>query len=283
MIITKKNVVAKHQNCTGRRFTSFSLMLAGLIILIQLSSCTPASKLVYFNNLNASVAKEIQEARDSFTNVIQKNDQLWITVGGTNAEDLVAINSASGVIQGTNLGSGGAGNLSPALGYLVESDGTIKLPYLGKVRVEGLTRLELEDHLTEKFKDYTKNPIVNVRFMNYKVTVLGAVAKPGSFTFPNERMTVLDALGLAGDLTNTSKRDEVLVIREANGVRSFGKINLLSADVFKSPYYFLNTNDVIYVTPLRAIAVNREKTPQYVGMVAGILSLLTSIFYIIKK
>lgn len=282
MITIIKKGIMQNQKLTSKTLRSFLIIALGLIALIQFSSCTPASKLVYFNNLNATVAKELKEARDSFTNIIQKNDQLWITVGGTNAEDLMAINSASGVIQGTNLGSGGAGNLSPALGYLVEADGTIKLPYLGKVRAEGLTRLELEDLLTEKFKDYTKNPTVNVRFMNYKVTVLGAVNKPGSFTFPNERMTVLDALGLAGDLTNTSKRDEVLVIREVNGVRSFGKINLLSADVFKSPYYFLNTNDVVYVTPLEAISVDREKMPQYVGMAAGLLSLLTTILYLTK-
>jgi len=207
---------------------------------------------------------------------------LSIIIGGSNAEDLIALNSSSGIIPGnsvanlsTNLGG------TPVLGYLVEADGTIKLPYLDRVKVEGLTRLELENQLTEKFKAYTKNPVVNVRFLNYRVSVMGAVNKPGSFTIPNERITVMEALIMAGDLSITGKRENILVVRESNGTRNFGRINLLSKDIFNSPYYYLNTNDVVYVEPTPASFLPRERFPNYMALMAGSLSVVLTIINII--
>jgi polysaccharide export outer membrane protein len=169
------------------------------------------------------------------------------------------------------------------MGYLVEGDGTIKLPYLDKVKAEGLSRLQLENLISEKMKEYTKNPVVNVRFLNYRVTVMGAVNTPGSFSLPTERVTVLDALGLAGDLTIFGIRETVLVIREENGVRSFGRVNLASKSLFNSAYYYLKTNDIVYVEASRASSVNRERIPQYVGMATGILSLIVSIIVLSKN
>ena len=134
-------------------------------------------------------------------------------------EDLVLLNSGSGIIQGSNISPTTAGSNAPVMGYLVEGDGTIKLPYLDKVKAEGLTRLQLENYISEKMKEYTKNPVVNVRFLNYRITVLGAVKVPGNFSIPTERVTVLEALGLAGDLTIFGQRENVLVVREVNGVK----------------------------------------------------------------
>jgi len=173
-----------------------------------------------------------------------------------------------------------AGTNAPVMGYLVEGDGTIKLPYLDKVKAEGLTRLQLENYISEKMKDYTKNPVVNVRFLNYKITVLGGVKAPGSFSLPTERVTVLEALGLAGDLVNYGKRDNVLVIREVNGVRSLGRLDLASKLIFNSPFYYLKTNDIVYVEPDKPGSLSRERIPQYIGMTAGILSLIISIIAI---
>jgi polysaccharide export outer membrane protein len=253
-----------------------------VVVLFQCSACTGPQKLVYMNNLSDSTSGSLSKAINTFESPIMKNDQLWITVGGTNLEDLALLNSASGIIQGGNISSNSGNNITPVLGYLVEGDGTIKLPYLGKVVAEGQTRMQLEAALTEKFKDYTKNPIVNIRFLNYRVTVLGAVNNPGTFIFPNERMTVLEALGLSGDLTITGKRDDVLVIREINGVRNFGRINLLSKDIFHSPYYYLRSNDVVYVSPTAASSIQRERLPQYIGMAAGLLSLVVTFIYVLK-
>ena len=235
------------------------------------------------NNLNDTTTGSLSTATNSFESPIQKNDQLWITIGGTNIEDLISLNSASGFIQGNNINPVASTTNAPVLGYLVEADGTVKLPYLDKVKTEGLTRLQLEKLLTEKFKDYTKNPVVNVRFLNYRITVMGEVNHPGSIIIPNERLTIVEALGLSGDLTILGKRQNILVVRETNGLRSFGRINLLSKDIFKSPYFYLKTNDVVYVEPAGAAFFPRQRPLQYLSVIVSALSLLLTIIYITKK
>ncbi|MDO6429414.1 polysaccharide biosynthesis/export family protein [Flavitalea sp. BT771] len=254
-----------------------------LMILACMASCTGPRKMVYMYDLKDTSAGSISTGIYAFESLIQKNDQLWITVGGTNLEDLVLLNSGSGIVQGSNVNPITSNATVQALGYLVEADGTIKLPFLDKVKAEGLTRLQLESVLTEKLKDYTKNPVVNVRFLNYRVTVMGEVSHPGSFTIPNERLTVLEALGLAGDLLILGRRENVLVLREVKGVRSFGRLNLLSKDIVNSPYYYLKTNDVVYVEPASSTFIARERIPQYITISAASLSLLLTIVNITRK
>ena len=248
------------------------ILFIGLAIITVFSfSCTSTKKLIYFYNLKDTTVENVKKAQASFENLIQKNDQLWITVGGSNPLDLGVLNSGSGA-AGTISANNGA-----ALGYFVEANGKIKIPYVGSVQAEGLTRLQLEKVLTESFKDYTKNPIVNVRFLNYSYSVLGEVAKSGKYNMVNERTTILEAITMAGDLTDLGKRDNVLVVREVNGQRTFARLNLSSKDIFKSPFFYLKTNDVIYVEPVRAKFIARNGVPQYLGIVAVGLSLLITI------
>lgn len=257
-----------------------NLHFAALFVIgFNLMSCTSTRKVIYFFDLKDTTAASLRKAEISFENPIQKNDQLWITVGGSNPMDLVALNSANGAGTGTSaITTAGA-----AIGYLVEADGKIKIPYVGKVQAEGLTRLQLENTLTELFKDYTKNPVVNVRFMNYSFSVMGEVNNRGRFNMPNERTTILEAISMAGDLTDLGKRENVLVIREVNGERNFARINLLSKDLFTSPYYYLKTNDLVYVEPVKAKFISRTGVPQYLGIVAVGLSLLITILNVSKK
>lgn len=247
---------------------------------LHMVSCTSTKQVVYFNNLNDTTAGTLSKAQAIFENPIQKNDQLWITVGGSNPLDLVALNSGNGI------GGGSATSAIPvggsAIGYLVEADGKIQIPYIGKVQAEGLTRLQLEDTLTLLFKDYTKNPIVNIRFLNYNFSVMGEVKNQGRFNMPNERTTILEAISMAGDLTDLGKRENVLLIREVNGIRQFARINLLSKELFNSPYYYLKTNDLVYVEPVKAKFINRTGVPQYLGIVAVGLSLLITIINLSK-
>ncbi len=255
--------------------------LALVLITASMISCTAPKKVVYLYNLKDSVSGNLGSAQSGFDNLIQKNDQLWITIGGTNLTDLVIVNSASGIPTGT-----AGANLIPgttSTGYLVEADGKIKLPYLGAVKAEGLSRLQLEAFLTEKFKDYTKEPVVNVRFLNYNFSVLGEVSKPGRFNMPTERTTILEALSIAGDINEFGKRENVLIIREVNGQRDFVRINLLSKDLFKSPYYYLKTNDVIYVEPVQTRFIARTGIPQYIGIAAVGISLLITIINLSRK
>jgi polysaccharide biosynthesis/export protein len=267
----------KPKSSVFKKFNHLKVFILLSVLGFQLISCTGPNKMAYLRDMADTTRGSLSAAISNFETPIQKNDQLWITIGGTNMEDLVLLNSASGIIQGSNITPTTAGTNAPVMGYLVESDGTIKLPYLDKVKAEGLSRLQLESLIAEKMKEYTKNPVVNVRFLNYRVTVMGAVNTPGSFSLPTERVTVLDALGLAGDLTVFGVRETVLVIREENGVRSFGRINLASKSLFNSPYYYLKTNDIVYVEASRASSINQERIPQYVGMATGILSLIVSI------
>jgi polysaccharide export outer membrane protein len=232
-------------------------------------------------NTDSIINSEILKSKVDFNTKIQKNDLLWITVGGPNSEDLIALNSALGIPNPAAAGAA-ASQETPVLGYLVESDGTIKIPYVGKVKAIGYSRTELENILMQLFSEYTRNPVVNIRFLNYKVTVLGEVARPGIYSLPNERMTVLEALGFAGDLTIAGKRQDVTVVREENGERKFGKLNLLSKDIFTSDYFYLRNNDIIYIQPAPVKFFARERLPQFITLAASSLSLLLTVITISK-
>lgn len=254
----------------------------GLLLLIFAAistSCTSTKKVVYFNDLTDSTAFEaVKAAKVVFENTIQKNDQLWITVGGSNLDDLSVLNSGNGLGIGGGNGNIGTSGSGAIIGYLVESDGKIKIPFAGKVQAEGLTRLQLENNLTELFKDYTRNPVVNVRFLNYSYSILGEVNRSGRYIMQTERATVLDAISQAGDLTDLGRRENITVIREENGERKIGKLNLLSKDIFNSPYFYLRNNDIVYVEPVKARFISRSGIPQYVSIVAiGLSMILTAV------
>lgn len=267
----------------NRFFTGCLFLVLIIPIVFTTSSCTSTKRVIYFNDLvDSAAAASIKTARSTFENTIQKNDQLWITVGGSNIEDLSVLNSGNGLgVSGANSNIGtGAGAL---IGYLVESDGMIQIPFFGKVRAEGLTRVQLETNLTEKFKEYTKNPVVNVRFLNYTYSILGEVARSGRFVMQTERATLLDAISQAGDITDLGRRDNIAVIREENGERKVGRVNLLSKDLFNSPYFYLRNNDIVYIEPVKARFISRSGIPQYVSIVAIGLTMILTVINITGK
>ena len=239
-----------------------NLFLVVVAILHSAASCISSKKVVYFNDLTLADSVALINAQTVFENHIQKNDQLSIIFGSSNLSDLPVF----------NLASGGTG--ASAIGYTVEADGKINLPLIGKVKAEGLKRVELEVILTELLKDYTKNPIVSVKFLNYSFSVLGEVGNPGKFIMPTEKMSLLEAISMAGDLTVLSKRENILVIREENGNRTTGRLNLLSKDIFKSPYFYIKTNDLIYVEPVNSKFIARSGVTQYVPFITLGLSVL---------
>jgi polysaccharide export outer membrane protein len=252
------------------RFLVFLVVL--IFLAISMSSCVSLKNVIYLNNVSDSTGN-LTNPKIDFETPIQKNDLLSISIGGSNPEDVVTLNSGSGVIPGANVG----GAASKNLGYLVEADGTIQLPFVGKVAVAGLTRLQLQDSLTLKLKDYTKNPVVNVKFLNYNYSVLGEVNHPGKFEMQNERTTIFDALASANDMTTFGKRQNILVVREENGQRHYGRVDILSKDVFKSQYYYLKTNDVVYVEPVKAKFITRNGIPQLIAIAAAAAALVLAI------
>jgi len=220
---------------------SFSFVFFG--ILLFLSSCGTNKRLteqaIYFKNLNDSLLKQASAPYDP---VFQKGDILGIFVSTANESGARLMN------PGVAASSGSGDSEKSVRDYLIGTDGQIILPVIGAVKAEGLTKSQLTAVLTEKVRQsVATDAIVNVRLLNYKITILGEVSKPSSYTVPNERVTVLDALGLAGDLTPFGRRDNIKIIREEDGRREVGVLNLNDGNIFQSPYFYLRQNDVVYV------------------------------------
>jgi polysaccharide biosynthesis/export protein len=165
-------------------------------------------------------------------------------------------------------------------GYLVNKDGDIDFPVLGRLKVMGLTTSQLKEQLKAKLEKYLSEPIVNVRLLNYRITVLGEVARPASYTIPGGQITIIEALGLAGDLTIYGKRENVLLVREDEGQRKFIRLNLNSSNLFQSPYYYLKQNDALYIEP-NNLKLHSLDNGFYrkASLVTSVLSLVVIITY----
>ncbi|MDL2266272.1 polysaccharide biosynthesis/export family protein [Parabacteroides sp. OttesenSCG-928-G07] len=168
--------------------------------------------------------------------------------------------------------------------YLVDNDGYINFPVLGKIKVGGYTRQELSSYLGKEISNHIKDPLVNVQITNFKVVVMGEVTRPGALTVRNDRITILDAIGQVGDLTINASRTNILVVRENNGEKTIGRIDITQPDVFASPYYYLHQNDVVYVEPNDAKKRNARysQAQQYnVTVFSAILSTVSVITTVI--
>ncbi|MEP7279406.1 MAG: polysaccharide biosynthesis/export family protein [Bacteroidota bacterium] len=208
-------------------------------------SCVNTRKTTYFNDIQNGVYKTAFEAAQP---VIHKNDLLSIYVSSLSTEASLLFNAPN--LPSTTSASAN-GNATQNVGYLVNEDGNIDFPVLGKLKAGGLTTKELSDQITDSLsiKKLLIGPLVTIRFLNFRVTVLGEVGKPTVITVPNEKISILEAIGLAGDLTIYGKRDNVLLIREEEGQKIVRRINLNAPTTLTSAFYYLKSNDVIYVEP----------------------------------
>ena len=232
-----------------------SFFLLGVITLI-LASCSSYKQVPYLQNaaiVNTSEPQPLYDAK------IMPKDLLTITVNTTDPEAAAPFNltvqSSINAARTTTL------TQQPALQqYLVNNEGNIDFPVLGTLHIGGLTKSEAEDLIREKLKPYLREtPIVTVRMTNYKISVLGEVARPGTFTVSNEKVNVLEALAMAGDMTIWGMRNNVKLVREdATGKREIVYLDLNDADIVTSPYYYLQQNDIIYVTPNETKAKNSD-------------------------
>ena len=242
------------------------------------SSCASTKRLVYFSDL--SDANNYTEAISNKKELnIQPDDLLSITVNSLNAESNVLFNS--GVLQTTGSATGTA-NTHANEGYLVDKDGNINFPVLGKIHLAGQTKEQASDLLTTEIKKSVKNPIVNVKFLNFRITVLGEVNKPSTFSVTGEKINLLEALGLAGDLTVYGRRDNILVIREANGIRSTTRVNLTSASTLNSPIYYLQQNDIVYIEPAKVKALQSSNSSFFLPLVSLSIAVLGAVLFIIR-
>lgn len=231
------------KNIGNNRQVSFRLLCVCLLVVF--SSCSKRN-LVYFSDLPENTDFKTPIKNYSAPK-IQADDILSITVSSLNPESNVLFNNI--LLPTASYANAQVIASKIDEGYLVDKNGSINFPVIGKINLAGLTKEEATEKMTGLIKEHVKNPIVNLRYLNFKVTVIGEVAKPASFTVPTEKVNVLEALGLAGDMTEFGRRENVLIIREKDGVRSTARINLNNKDVLSSPYFYLQQNDVVYVEP----------------------------------
>ena len=249
------------------------------LLVISLASCVNTKKLsqeaVYFQNVTDS---SLRNSIVNYESIIQKGDILGIKVMTANESSSRIFNQQTmSVATAANAASGAADGSS---GYLVDNEGNISFPLIGKVHVAGSTASRITDTLTGLIKPILSDAIVSIRLLNFKITVLGEVLKPGSMAIPNERVTILDAIGLAGDLTVFGRRDNIKIIREVNGKREMGILDIKKGDIFDSPYYYLRQNDIVYVEMNNRKMGNADQTN--VRTFSIILGAITAIALIVN-
>jgi polysaccharide biosynthesis/export protein len=250
-----------------------------LVILIVSSSCSKRN-LRYFSDIDTQ--KEYKVPINAATQPkIQEDDLLSITVTSLNAESNMLFNA--GVLAPSSQSSNVFISNPINENYLVDKNGFINYPVVGQVNLRGLTKLEAIEKMTKLLEDYVQDPIVNIRFMNFKITVIGEVQKPDTFVIPTEKVTVLEALGLAGDMTAYGRRDNVLIIREKDGVRTSSRINLNTTEILSSPYYYLHQNDIVYVEPFKTKAIQADSNPQLFAVISMVSSLVIILFFNVMR
>lgn len=242
-------------------------------------SCVDTRKATYFNGLQDSV---IKSSLENLEPVIQKNDLLSISVSSLNPDATIIFNSPNSVATQT---ISSAGNTTIASGYLVDQEGNIQFPVLGNIKAAGISKKELTEKIARTLieKKLLVNPTISIRYLNFKVTVLGEVNRASVINVPSEKITLLEALGLAGDITIFGKRDNVMVLREEGGDKIIKRLNLNSSEIFKSPYYYLRSNDIVYVEPNKSKIATTGRGQQILPVIFSSLSLAVSLVYVLVR
>ena len=255
---------------SGRQLVQLALYISIIVFISLNSSCVNSKKLLYFSTLSNDT---LMASNMPPASVIQANDVLGITVSSPNPEASVIFNASMSSTSIPTV-SGATGALTNSYGYLVSQEGYINFPMLGGIKAAGLTKEQLKGLITHQLieKKLLIEPIVSINYMNFKVTVLGEVGKPSVINVPTEKISILEAIGLAGDLTIFAKRSNVLLIREENGQKITRRLDLNSSDLFTSGFYYLKSNDVVYVEPGKTKIASTSRASQWIPIVFGGLS-----------
>ncbi len=261
-----------------KKYSRISVLLLSISLF---SSCVTQKQMTYFRSVDATTADSVNKVFTSQIDpVVKAGDALFITVSALDMEAVAPYNLPTAVY--TTPGTSQLQTTPSLQYYTVNTEGNIEFPVLGVVPVLGLKTTEVANLLEEKLSSQVVNPMVIVQLINAKVTVMGEVNRPGQYTMTNGRMTLLDALGAAGDLSIYGKRDNVLITREVNGKLEFHRLNLNSDELFTSPYYYLQQNDVIYVSPNKVRAVNSANISLWLSMVSTVASAATVIVTVVN-
>ena len=249
----------------------------------------PPARLEYFQTDNPGFPAYVETFVPQVAQ-IQKDDILAVIVSSLNKESNEILNFTNINTLPVSVFSGNVGGGSQPLGYSVDSSGSVVIPLIGKVALGGLTLQKAEEKIRVELEKSIKDPVVNVRFMNHKFSILGEVSAVGTYNLLDERTTILEAIALAGDLTMFGKRDSVTVIRYAGGKREIGKVNLRDRSVFSSPYFYVRNGDLIYVEPTKdkylplppqpqaaPPSLFLQRAPIYLGLISTLV-ILVSLF-----
>ncbi|MAU72722.1 MAG: sugar transporter [Pseudozobellia sp.] len=235
-----------------------------MFIASLVASCASRKEVVYFQNTGDF---ETLVDKNSFTPKFKVDDQVSIYVSTLDSEASAPFNLFRGASE-----EGGFGR-PEQVDYLIDKDGEIDFPVIGKIKIAGLSAEEVRVLLRDRLSEYLKDPIINIRLRNFSVTVLGEVNRPGTYPVNGERITVLEALGLAGDLTIKGRRENVMVIRDFDGTKVYTRVNLTNKDALSSPVYYLTQNDVVYVEPNNS-AIKTSSLDNRASIYVSVASLL---------
>ena len=248
------------------------------LFFILIFSCKPREELVYYQNIDGLKSTE---KLNTYEIKIQPDDLLLIIVSADDTEAAVSFNLSSvnlpNSVGGINTAYRGQEVMQY---YLVDAAGYLDFPVLGKIKVGGQTRSDVMQFLKSSISKYIKNPIINLRILNFKVSVQGEVIQPGTYNINSERITLIEALSMARDLTIYGKRDSILIIRELDGVKSYNRVDITKADFINSPFYYLAQNDVVYVEPNKT-RINGAAVGANTSVLISITSLLITVITVI--
>lgn len=246
------------------------------LFVLLLFSCKPRAELVYYQNIDGLASPE---KSTTYEIKIQPDDLLLIIVSADDPETAIPFNLSTISVPSTTSINVPRGQ-ETMQSYLVDASGTIDFPVLGKLKVGGKSRTEVMQLLENKIAQYIKKPIINIRLMNFKVSVQGEVTMPGTYPIASDRVTLVEAISMAKDLTVYGKRDNILIIREIDGVKSYNRVDITKADFIHSPFYYLAQNDVVYVEPNKT-RINGAAVGANTGVIISVTSLLITLVTLI--
>ena len=292
--INNKKAIIKKLGIKGRLIMNLRIMMRRLnnrnlwllLLPFLLTACQSYKKVPYFQNVE--VVNEVEQQEKLYDAKIMPKDLLTIVVSCTSPELAIPFNLTVASNAGIAVSTSSYVTTQPVLQpYLVDNEGNINFPVLGELKLGGLTKREAEQLIIDKLKPYMKEtPIVTVRMVNYKISVIGEVTRPGTFTISNEKVNLLEALAMAGDMTVYGLRDNVKLIREdANGKQQIVTLDLNKAETILSPYYWLQQNDIVYVTPNKAKARNSDvgnSTSLWFSATSILVSIVSLLVNILK-
>ena len=262
---------------------ALSLNISSFLIvacMLSLCACSTPKDILYFQDLHPGES-EVTVA-DSLEIRVRPEDKISIIVNSRDPQltDLFNLPYVSRQLGRSSL-QGSVGTSQGVSGYTVDDQGNIDFPVLGKIHVAGMTRQELATKMQEMISKYVEKPLVNVQLLNFKVTLMGELNRPGSYTIKNDRVTILDVIGMAGDLPLTANRKNILVIRENDGQKEIHRMDITDPAIFESPCFYLKQNDVVYVEPIKIkqrarTSSDRQFTMSVLTSLISSVSIITS-------